>query len=212
MAYDISDYITVNERVAAFHEAYPDGSLQSDWRLVELDGKQTLIVKAYAYRDRDDKRPGIGHATEPLPGLTKFTRNSELMVGETSAWGRALAALGFEVRRSIASREEVQNRQDADGGGVNDSLSTTQSPAAAVSGFASKRQASFFGRLLKERGLDSNQVEAVNRWMETLSADDVRGTIDNVKDAEGDKGAKSVLAAAEAYAKRTSDVPYDANA
>jgi hypothetical protein len=28
---------------------------------------------------------------------------------ETSAWGRALAALGFEVQKAVASREEVEN-------------------------------------------------------------------------------------------------------
>jgi hypothetical protein len=66
------------------------------------------VVKAYAYRTADDPRPGVGHAWESYPGSTAFTRTSELMVGETSAWGRALAALGIAVSKSIASKNEVR--------------------------------------------------------------------------------------------------------
>jgi hypothetical protein len=110
MAYDerMSDYIEVKDRVAAFHKAYPEGSLQSEYEIRTLGDKTWIIVKAYAYRTPEDQRPGIGHAWESYPGSTSFTRTSELMVGETSAWGRALAALGIAVNRSIASKNEVQ--------------------------------------------------------------------------------------------------------
>jgi hypothetical protein len=110
MAYDerMSDYIEVKDRVAAFHKAYPEGSLQSEYEIRQLGDKTWIIVKAYAYRTPDDERPGIGHAWESYPGSTSFTRTSELMVGETSAWGRALAALGIAVNRSIASKNEVR--------------------------------------------------------------------------------------------------------
>jgi hypothetical protein len=37
------------------------------------------------------------------------------MVAETSSWGRAIAALGFEVKRGIASRQEVANRRTSNG-------------------------------------------------------------------------------------------------
>ena len=76
------DYIEVAERIQIFIEQYPTGSLQSDWGMVERDGEQWLAVKAYAYRYPDDQRPGIGHAWEPVPGRTPFTKGSELMVGE----------------------------------------------------------------------------------------------------------------------------------
>ena len=105
------DYIEVSERIRIFIEQYPTGSLQSDWGYVERDGEQWLAVKAYAYRHPDDQRPGIGHAWEPIPGRTPFTRGSELMVGETSSWGRALAAIGIAVNRGIASANEIRSAQ-----------------------------------------------------------------------------------------------------
>jgi hypothetical protein len=110
MVYDdrMSDYIEVKDRIVAFHKAYPEGSLQSEYEVITLGEKAWIVVKAYAYRSPDDLRPGIGHAWESYPGSTPFTRTSELMVGETSAWGRALAALGIAVNKSIASRNEIK--------------------------------------------------------------------------------------------------------
>jgi hypothetical protein len=105
------DYVEVSERIRQFVEQYPTGSLQADWGMVDRDGEQWLAVKAYAYRYPDDARPGIGHAWEPIPGRTPFTKGSELMNGETSAWGRALAAIGIAVNKGIASANEIRSAQ-----------------------------------------------------------------------------------------------------
>jgi len=102
------DYIEVSERIQTFYEKYPEGSLQSEYELVTVLDHQWIIVKAYAYRTPGDNRPGIGHAWEHVPGKTSFTLGSELMVGETSAWGRAIASLGIAVHRGIASANEVK--------------------------------------------------------------------------------------------------------
>jgi hypothetical protein len=51
-------------------------------------------------------------AWEVFPGRTPYTRGSELQNAETSAWGRAIIAVGAsDSKRGIASREEVRNRQ-----------------------------------------------------------------------------------------------------
>jgi hypothetical protein len=110
MSYDLSDYVDVAERIRIAKEVYPELSLQSEWTYDILDGQTYIIVKAFAYRTPDDQRPGVGLAWEQLPGKTPYTKGSELMVGETSAWGRALAALGIEVRK-VASKQEVQAAQ-----------------------------------------------------------------------------------------------------
>lgn len=104
----LDDYVEVNERIAAFYAKHPQGSLQSEWEVTTVGDQTLIVVTAYAYRDPYDTRPGIGTAWEPFPGRTPFTKGSELMVGETSAWGRAIAALGFKVKRSVASAEEVR--------------------------------------------------------------------------------------------------------
>jgi hypothetical protein len=110
MVYDdrMSDYIEVKDRIQAFYAKYPEGSLQSQYEIITIGEKVWVVVKSYAYRTADDIRPGVGHAWEAYPGSTSFTRTSELMTGETSSWGRALASLGIAVSKSIASKNEVR--------------------------------------------------------------------------------------------------------
>ena len=120
---NLENYVEVHTRIAAFYEKHPEGSLQSTWQVEEVGDQTFVVVKAYAYRHPDDSRPGVGLAWEPFPGKTPYTRDSELMVGETSAWGRAIASLGFEVNRGIASANEVRNRSN---GEVDDSPSSKQ--------------------------------------------------------------------------------------
>ena len=126
MAYDqraLDDYVDVAARITEFRDKHPDGCLQPvnpdlPYALVQAQGtdkngelvQQTFIVYiAAAYRTPDDARPGIGSAWEVFPGRTPYTRGSELMNAETSAWGRAIvAALAADSKRGIASREEVE--------------------------------------------------------------------------------------------------------
>jgi hypothetical protein len=105
--WDLGDYVDVNERLLWFFAHYPEGSLQAD--ILER-GKDFVVIKAVAYRSPTDARPGTGMASEPVPGRTPYTKDSEVMVGETSAWGRALAAIGAPTKGTIASAQEVANR------------------------------------------------------------------------------------------------------
>jgi len=114
------DYIPVNERIAKFIETYPAGSLRPLWpeepyRVLGEGDTKWLVYGACAYRTPDDPAPGVGLAWEPVPGRTPYTRGSELMVAETSAWGRALAAIGIATNKSIASAEEVRSAQERTG-------------------------------------------------------------------------------------------------
>lgn len=104
--FNMGDYVDVSERIRQFAKKFPEGSLQSELEFVNGG----WLCKAYAYRSADDARPGIGHAFEPVPGKTPYTRDSEAMNAETSAWGRAIVALGFETKK-IASANEVRARQ-----------------------------------------------------------------------------------------------------
>ncbi len=115
-----ADYIPVNERIAAFIAKYPDGSLRPLWpeepyRVLGEGETKWLVYGACAFRTPDDPAPGVGLAWEPVPGRTPYTRGSELMVAETSAWGRALAAIGIATNKSIASAEEVRSAQERAG-------------------------------------------------------------------------------------------------
>lgn len=108
MTYNLDGYVDVAARLAAFFERFPEGSIQMDepkWS--HSDGKQVMWAQARAYRSPDDPRPGVGTAWEFVPGTTPYTRGSELMVLETSCWGRAIAAV-MPIGEKIATAQEVQ--------------------------------------------------------------------------------------------------------
>lgn len=104
----LADYVTVDQRIIAFYLKYPDGSIQSDMITLTTD---LVVFRASAFRSPTDLKPGIGHSSLAIPGVTPYTRGSEIENAETSAWGRALAALGFEVKRGIASQNEIDNKR-----------------------------------------------------------------------------------------------------
>ena len=154
------DYVTVNERLAAFTARYPEGSLQST--IVEFSASR-VTVRAEAFRTPGDVRPGTGHSSLEIPGRTRYTRGSELENAETSAWGRALAALGFEVKRGIATQEEVASKR-----GAGQTVPTEAGPAAAEpqgAGAGPGLSRAEFVALVKEAELDRETVVAEARSM-----------------------------------------------
>lgn len=110
--FDLGDYVQVKDRIAKFYELFGQGRLVTgEIRLTtEPDGVPRVLVQAFAYRTPDDPLPGVGWSWMPLPGKTSYTRDSELENVETSAWGRAIGALGILIDKSIASANEVQNK------------------------------------------------------------------------------------------------------
>jgi hypothetical protein len=140
------DYIDVATRIIEFREKYPEGSLQQVTMefLSEFGGKDWVVYTAAAYRTPDDERPGIGTAWEPVPGPTRFTRDSEVQNAETAAWGRAMvAALAVDTRKGIASQEEVRNRtQEVRDFQTEASKATTKDELRAIYDAARKGNAS----------------------------------------------------------------------
>ncbi len=106
------DYVPVAERVEKFYDRFPDGRVIT--QILEHDRETGFVLmRADVYRHADDAQPAAtGHAFENKDA-GYVQRTSYIEVAETSAVGRALALLGFEVRRGIASREEMQKVQRA---------------------------------------------------------------------------------------------------
>jgi hypothetical protein len=108
----LNDYVDVAERLRDFKKQFPEGTLrQLSLEFINIGGKDFVVYTAAAYRNPDDKAPGIGTAWEPIPGRTPYTKDSEVMVAETSAWGRAIVATTGAGTKRIASADEVRNRQ-----------------------------------------------------------------------------------------------------
>lgn len=116
MAFNNSDYIDVATRIGMFREKHPEGSLQpanlaQPYEIVQVGDKTFIVVVACAFRNQDDARPGVGMAWEPFPAMNQQMRGSELMLCETSAWGRAIVAvLAADTKRGIASQDEIVAR------------------------------------------------------------------------------------------------------
>lgn len=103
MGFDLSTYATVEERLALFWAANPDGRIHTD--IIRIDDT-VILFSAAVYRHRDDTLPtAIGHAyeekTERGVNATSHVENCE-----TSAIGRALANWIYAAGKR-PSREEM---------------------------------------------------------------------------------------------------------
>jgi len=107
----MNDYVDVKERISQFYAKYPEGSIQFEYKGTLESNPDMIWGIAYAYRTATDERPGVGTAAELAVGKTTFTRGSELMNLETSAWGRAIGALGIGLGKSVATKQEVEAAQ-----------------------------------------------------------------------------------------------------
>ena len=105
----MDNYVEVKDRIVQFHAKYPEGSLRcKEWRIEEVAGQHYFIYVAQAFRNPEDPAPAEGTAWELVPGTTNFTKTSEAMNAETSAWGRAIVALGISADKGIASANEIR--------------------------------------------------------------------------------------------------------
>jgi hypothetical protein len=150
-----SGYVEVKDRVVEFYAKHPQGSLQSE---VVLFNENVVVMKAFAFRSPEDTRPGVGHSQMQIPGPTTFTKGSEIENAETSAIGRAIAALGFSVHRSYASANEIENKSTE---GVtqpaNESAQHTSDPVA------SKALRDALVNLATELGLEKKELTPLRK-------------------------------------------------
>ena len=108
---DLSNYVDVPTRFAMALERWPELRLVENRPEVITLGEKTFIaVTVQAWRTPDDPIPAQATAWEPMPGLTPFTKNSEMMNASTSATGRVLGLM-MSFGPKMASAEEVRNRQ-----------------------------------------------------------------------------------------------------
>lgn len=98
------EYVTVNERLKAFREEFPDFALTTTivqldemsctMQATILDESGRVLAMGTAREERDDKASMVNK--------TSYVENCE-----TSAWGRALGNFGIGIDESVASADEV---------------------------------------------------------------------------------------------------------
>ena len=106
-------YVTVNQRLLAALERFPDlRVVETPFQIHEIDGTTYLWTAVQVYPS-PEHQPTDGSVLEPVRPDRHPLKHSELMTGYTSALGRALGYLGFGIDAGIATSDEIQARQPA---------------------------------------------------------------------------------------------------
>jgi hypothetical protein len=96
----LDDYVNVNVRVTQFYDKFPQGRINTHYEIWEGH----IVFRAEVFRNADDQQPAsTGTAMDKIDINQSATEKTE-----TAACGRALALLGFEVKKSLASKEEME--------------------------------------------------------------------------------------------------------
>ena len=171
MSFDLSNYVDVSTRLVMALEKWPSLRIQETQSEVVTmpDGSCFIRCSVTVWRDETDPIPSIGSAAEPYPGKTPYTKSSEHMVGFTSALGRALGYMGIGINKAIASRNEVEARQNMPDAEIKDFKRPTEPTSSG--NFATPKQLNYLRSLAKERGFSEGDLLAhIHR---TLNRDDV---------------------------------------
>jgi len=190
----MDSYVDVAERIRKFKEQYPTGCLRPynpdiPFVVMEIGGREFIVYTAACYRTPDDPMPAVAVAAEPSIGKTSFTKDSEVMNAETSAWGRAIVACLAADTQKIASADEVRNRQGSDSltelvRPATKSAPATQPAQRQATGVASVAQIKY-AKALKQ------QVEADDKLISDLT----NGTaIDKLNSAQAKQLINDLLA------------------
>ena len=115
MTWDSNGYIDCRTRLVAALKDWPDLRVVEETpEIVKIGERHFIQATVTLFRTIDDALPVRAYNFEPFPGKTNFTRDSEQQNSSTSALARALGYMGYGIERSIASFDEVRNRQPDD--------------------------------------------------------------------------------------------------
>ena len=178
------DYVPVAERLEKFYERFPDGRVIT--HIIEHNSESGFVLmRAEVYRSPDDAQASAtGHAFE-VRGEAYVYKTSYIENCETGAVGRALALLGFEVKRGIASREEIEKTARMTPDKAARATSPTPAPQPPAPAAApEEKKVNFDAEILLSAGALGYDAEKVRKWinqkykvtngLDALSADDKR--------------------------------------
>jgi len=171
MAFDLSNYETVESRLARFWQAHPNGRVRT--QMLNYTG-DACVFYAELYAHKDDKDPvATGWAeeikTDRGVNATSFVENCE-----TSAIGRACANFVFATQGKRPSREEMAKVSRAESNPNAGHASPTSSGASEHiprGAFATPKQIGYIKKLAKDAALDDLRLlELIHRELNDDSA------------------------------------------
>lgn len=102
MAWDLSNYETVEDRIDAFYKDNEDGRILTEIHTLTAD---KVIFKALVYVGEILVATGFAYEKD---GSSPVNKTSHIENAETSAIGRALANYNYAKKGARPSREEMQ--------------------------------------------------------------------------------------------------------
>jgi len=104
MAWNMSDYEPVAERITRFWDKYPNGRIHTE---IVLINEQQVVVKASIWRDITEPQASTIDFAQETIGSSAINKGNFLENACTSAIGRALADLNFSPKGKRPSLEEM---------------------------------------------------------------------------------------------------------
>ena len=104
MAFDLSQYETVDERLHKWWKEFPDGRLETE--VVEASNTRFIVICRLFRTEVDQKAYATGIASETVSDRG-VNANFALPNCETSAIGRAISNAGLSAKGKRPSREEM---------------------------------------------------------------------------------------------------------
>lgn len=106
----VGEYVTVNQRIKAFHELYPKGKIVTE--IIKIEPELAVMKATVTPNVEDESRYFNGFAQE-RPSYGWINKTDCLENCETSAVGRALGFLGIGIDQAIATVEDIKSAMKA---------------------------------------------------------------------------------------------------
>lgn len=105
MAFDLSSYEPVSDRITKFWAKYPEGRLHTE---IVLINETEIVVKALAFTSKDDTKPSAIDFAQETRNSSHINKNNFVENCSTSAIGRVLNTVGISSKGGKRpSREEM---------------------------------------------------------------------------------------------------------
>ena len=183
MAFDLSSYETVEDRLVRFWAEHGPGA-RVETTMMSYDGDSCVFRAEIYFKNSETVPTATGYAQEIRSergvNSTSFVENCE-----TSAIGRALANCGYATHGKRPSREEMSKVSRAEIPNAGHAYSapfgaSSHTPAGA---FATPKQIGYIKKLAKDKGIDDLALLE----MIQLNLDDETAVLELLKSHEASK-------------------------
>ena len=165
MAFDLSQYETVHERLARWWSDNPNSRIATE--LIAYSDKQ-YIFKASLFKDSADTQPIATGFAEEIVGSTFVNKTSACENAETSAIGRALANANYvgsgKQRASVNEMQKSKRYEAANGSIEREEWKNTAQGKWAEVGNASAKQIEFVKKIASDAFTSTGFEDSKESW------------------------------------------------